>query len=202
MTTPRARFVRLTAAVLAAGLLVAACGDDDPSTVDTPAAGTSEEATTSTTPAGEAFTVTAVDYGYQGLPSEIDKGDKVVLTNSSTKEIHELVAFKLPAGETRSSADLVKLPQAELEGLFSSGPPTAVLIAPPGGAAQIAPVPGSDGTFSEAGRYLVLCNIGIGTNPQSFLDAAQSGSDGPPPADPDAGPPHFTAGMHGEIVVK
>jgi hypothetical protein len=56
-----------------------------------------------------------------------------------------------------------------------------------------------DGTLHEPGRYVVLCGIPLGADPQAYLDAAQT-SDGPP--DVPGGPPHFTAGMFAELVVE
>ena len=56
-----------------------------------------------------------------------------------------------------------------------------------------------DGTLQEPGRYVVLCGIPIGADPQAYLEAAQT-SDGPP--DVPGGPPHMTAGMYAELIVE
>jgi hypothetical protein len=77
-----------------------------------------------------------------------------------------------------------------------AGEPAMVLLAAPGGE-QIAAV--GDGTLAEPGRYLLFCAIPIGADPQEYLEAAQT-SDGPPQVD--GGPPHFTAGMYGEVTVE
>lgn len=45
-----------------------------------------------------------------------------------------------------------------------------------------------------------LCSIPTGADPEEIAAAAES--DGPPPEDPDAGPPHFTEGMHAELIVE
>ena len=56
-----------------------------------------------------------------------------------------------------------------------------------------------DGTLSEPGRYVILCGIPIGADPQAYLDAATEAG-GPP--DVPGGPPHFTAGMFAELIVE
>jgi hypothetical protein len=179
----------LLALTLAGG--IAACGDDDDDAAD--ATTTSE--TDTTEPAEETVEVTAVDYAFEGLPESIEAGTRLTLTNSSTAELHELVAFLLPATESRSVEEIAALPEAELEGLFS-GEPAAVLLAPPGGGDQIEAV--GDGTFTELGRYLVFCAIPTGAHPDAYLNAPPG--DGPPEVE--GGPPHFTQGMYGEFRVE
>lgn len=162
-------------ALLAAGVAVAACGTDSDS--------------------AKAVKVTAVDYAFSGLPATLKAGRTLELTNKSSGEAHELVAFRLPDSETRSVADILKLPEPELFGLFS-GEPAAVLVAGPGAAGKA--VVGT-GVLSETGRYLVFCSIPVGADPVKFLAAAE-GSDGPP--DVPGGAPHFTRGMFAELTVK
>lgn len=103
-------------AAVALGLLAAACGDD----------------TTTSSPSSDSRTVSvkAVDYGFEGLPSSVKAGTALRLTNESKLEAHELVAVKLPDNERRPVADLLKLPEAQLMGMFT-GPPALVLLAPP-----------------------------------------------------------------------
>jgi hypothetical protein len=57
-----------------------------------------------------------------------------------------------------------------------------VIIAPPGedGFAAV-----GDGTPTETGRYVFICGIPVGADPQAYLDAADEG-EGPP--DVDGGP--------------
>ncbi len=142
-------------------------------------------------------TVTAADYQFKNLPSSVKAGTTLTLKNESTKELHEMVVMRLPDGEKRSAADLVKLPEAEGEALFS-GPPAAVLLAPPGDAEMIKAV--GDGKLTEKGRYLVICAIPTGADPAAYLEAAEKSGDGPPQVA--GGPPHLTQGMFGEITVK
>jgi hypothetical protein len=146
--------------------------------------------------ASGAVTVTAVDYAFENLPSTVTAGTVLSLTNDSTKEIHELVAVRLPDGETRPAAELMALPQGELQGLLYQAPPALVLVAPPGNAPQITIM--GDGTLAQPGRYLVICTIPTGADPAVYLEAAQSGT-GPPQVA--GGPPHFVNGMYGEITV-
>jgi hypothetical protein len=135
-----------------------------------------------------------VDYAFGGLPASVPVGTELQVTNGSTAELHELVAFRLPETEQRPVAELVALPPEEIEPLL--GVPTMVLIAPPGeeGFAVL-----GDGTLAEPGRYVIVCAIPVGADPQEFLDAAAT-SDGPPQVA--GGPPHFTQGMFAELMVE
>ncbi|MEO7573276.1 MAG: hypothetical protein ABIX10_12655, partial [Acidimicrobiales bacterium] len=180
-----------------AGLLVltlaggiAACGSDDDDATDT------TEAETTTEQPDEAATVevTAVDYDFEGLPDSVEAGTKLSLTNTSDVELHELVAFALPDGETRSAEELFKLPESELGGLFA-GEPAMVLLAPPSGGEQIPAV--GDGTLSEPGQYVLFCSVPQGADPEEFLNAPPT--DGPP--DVEGGPPHFVQGMYADLTV-
>lgn len=144
--------------------------------------------------------VTAADYSFTGIPATVKAGTVLTLTNTSTKEIHELVAMRLPDSEKRPVEELVRLPEEQF-GALSPGPPAAVLIAPPGGAAQIAAV--GDGTLKEPGRYVVACFIPTGADPAAYLAAAKAAqSTGGPPQNVQGGPPHFTRGMFAQVVVK
>lgn len=168
------------AAVLALSLV--GCGDDDEEAGGEEASGEVE--------------ITAVDYAFQDVPSRVSPGTKLTLTNASSAELHELVALRLPDGEGRSLSELVALPEEELEALFT-GEPATVLLAPPGGA-QIDAV--GDGTLTESGRYVLVCFIPTGADPQAYLAAAQAATDGPPQVE--GGPPHFTQGMYAEVTVS
>jgi hypothetical protein len=184
----------LLALLLVLGLAGAACGDDDD---DTATDTTLDETTTTEADAGDqTVDVVAVDYAFEGLPASASAGTRLTLKNESAAEVHEIVAVKLPDSETRPAADLVKLPEAEL-GALAGGEPAMVLVAPPGQAGFAAV---GDGTLAEAGRYLLLCFIPTGADPAEYIAAAQTATDGPPQVA--GGPPHFTAGMFGEITVE
>ena len=174
MTTRNPRRLTCAGALAALALLAAACGGGD-----------------------DTKTVTAADYSFQNLPKEVDAGTTFKLENSSTKELHEMVMFRIPDSETRPVSELVKLPQAEVERLLA-GEPAMVLLRPPGEGEQINAV--GDGKLTETGRYAVICAIPTGADPAAYLAAAQSSQGGPPEVP--GGPPHFTQGMFGEITVK
>jgi hypothetical protein len=200
--------------VLAAALAftgLAACGGDDDTTTDTtaqPPAATAPATTHShpDTTATDAPTATAVveegvltivlsDYAFGGLPESVPAGTKLAVENISEAELHEVVAFKVHEGETRSAEELLALPEEEL--LAAVGPmPTTVLLAAPG-APQIEAL--GDGTLSEPGRYLLLCGIPTGVDPEEYLAAAAEAAGGPPEVD--GGPPHFIHGMFADLTV-
>ncbi len=163
------------ALALCAPLLFAACGDH----VDA-------------TAADGVLDVTLSDFSFGELPDEVVAGTRVRVDNSSESELHELVALRLPDGDERSVDEIVA---TGLDDLFSAGPPAAVLLAAPGGE-QIDAV--GDGVLAEPGRYLLLCTIPTGANPQEYLQKAAT-SDGPPEVD--GGPPHFVNGMVDDLVV-
>jgi hypothetical protein len=185
---------RRTTAGLALSLLLAAtagCGDDSG---EEDAATPAEPSTTADHPA--VIEITAVDYRFDDLPAEVEAGATLALRNQSAGEVHELVAMRLADDEDRTIDELVALPERELGALFA-GPPAVALVAPPGedGFAAV-----GDGTLGEPGRYLLLCFIPIGGDPDAFLDALEA-NPGQPPSVP-GGPPHFTAGMYGEVTVS
>jgi hypothetical protein len=200
---------RIHGLVPVAILLLAACGDDDGDDGDASSATTEAPATTATTEAAEeapdeeaveAVEVVAVDYAFEGLPGSIPAGTALRLRNDSDAEVHELIAVRLPADEQRSAEELVALPEEEMGALFT-GPPDIALVAPPG--EEGFPVLG-DGTFAEAGRYLLLCNIPTGADPAAALQAMEEAAAAPEAGPPqiEGGPPHFTAGMFAELVVE
>ncbi|MGH9271426.1 MAG: hypothetical protein ACRDZ2_09140, partial [Ilumatobacteraceae bacterium] len=105
--------------------------------------------------------VNAIDYAFEDLPASVPAGTMLNLTNSSTAEVHELVAFRLPDDETRPIEELVMLPEAEF-GALLAGEPATVIVAPPseGGFPAV-----GDGTLTEPGRYAIMCFIPVGADP-------------------------------------
>jgi hypothetical protein len=185
----------------AVALVLTACGDDDDDSA-------SEETTASTAAAsdttaggaasGETVTVTAIDYEFEGIPEKVAPGTKFTLKNDAPSELHEMVAFHLPASETRSAEEISKLPPEESDVLFANAEPAFVLLAPPK-TGDVIPAVG-DGTVTEPGRYLVFCAIPQGVDPDAYLNAPPS--DGPPEVPGADGAPHFTLGMYGEFTVE
>jgi len=222
MSSPTLRRREFTAGVVTllatAGLLLGACGTtataddatDAPTATSQPpgesAATTSnprtegpttEDATTEdpgATDPGATVEVSTIDYAYEGLPATIAVGTQIMMRNDSIGELHELIAMRLPDDEARPVSELLELPQAELEGMFA-GEPAVVIIAPPG--EDGFPVVG-DGVMGEPGRYIVLCAIPTGADPEEYMNAPEG--EGPPQVD--GGPPHFVNGMWAELVVE
>lgn len=178
----------LAAAGVAAALLLSACGDDGAATAK------GKEASAATTEKPGVVEVTAVDFGFEGLPETVPAGTKLTFTNSSKVELHELVVMRIPDDEKRSVEELTQLPESEVEKIFTEEPAT-VLLAPPDGGEQIAAV--GDGTIAEPGRYAVVCFIPTGADPEAMLSA--DGPQGPPEG---AGPPHIAHGMYAELTVE
>ena len=165
----------------ALGLLAGACGE-----------------TSDAGGAGKTVKVTASDYKFEGLPKSVKAGTKLEFVNVSNKELHELVALRIPDAEKRPVSELVKLPEKEQEALFPPGPPALVVLATPNRGAPIPAV--GDGTLTEKGRYAVLCSIPTGADPAAYLKASEAATDGPPKVA--GGAPHTEQGMFGEIIVK
>lgn len=190
------RISTLAACALTVALTGAGCGDGN----DNPEAAAPTTGTPPEVPkvdhSGDAVTVTAVDYAFEGLPASVDAGTQLALVNDSASEVHELVALRLADDEERSAEELVGLPPAELEAAMAS-PPAMVIVAPPGedGFAAV-----GDGTLTEPGRYVVVCFIPTGADPEAYLEAAQASNGAPPSVA--GGPPHVVSGMYGEVTVR
>jgi hypothetical protein len=115
--------------------------------------------------------VTAVDYGFEGVPESVPAGTvSFSLTNDGTED-HEMVLFRKADGETRPIEELLALDEAEAEEAMTF---TTVGFASPGATGYVA-------TDLEAGQYAMVCFIPVG--------GAEDG------------PPHFTEGMVSEFEV-
>jgi hypothetical protein len=208
------KYHRPFALVAAAAVLsLTACGDDDPSAdvADTTAetappvpptspSGTQPDPAVTSTPTTDSpiedgvLTIEMSDFAFGGLPASVPAGTRLAVENTSSTELHEIVALRIADTELRSAAELMALPQTELQAV--AGPvPATVLAAAPGGS-QIDVL--GDGTLAEPGRYLLLCAIPTGVDPAEYLNAAAE-SAGPP--DVAGGPPHFVHGMFAELIV-
>ena len=191
---------RLVRVVLATVVLVAAgCGDDD----DDDATGAQETTTTeagaddgdeTTTTAGGAsasgqtIDVEAVDYEFQGAPSEVQAG-VIDLTFTNEGEVaHEYGVAEI--GDTPLDTFLADFP-AVLEG--GPFPEYVGAIAVP---ATVGPGDSLETSFTlTEGTYAVFCTLD-GTVPEegaTTTTTAPEGEGGPP--EEEGGPAHFTLGM-------
>ena len=170
----RRRQLSCSAGLAAMLALIAGCGSDAGQDADvseaavvTTAASSADGAAPVEPSSEPPVMVEAYDYKFEAIPDDFPAGVQLTLTNLSNKEVHELVAFRLPDAETRPVADLMALPEAELGGLFG-GEPATVIIAPP--ESDGSPVVGS-GVLSEPGRYIFVCMVPTGADPEEFLAA-------------------------------
>lgn len=179
----------LLSAALALALVGAACGS---SSDDKEGAGATTVAPPSSKPGGKALAVTAIDYAYTGVPPTVAAGTEVSLTNSSKKEVHEVVALRVRDGETRPASALLQLPEAERD---KAAEFRGVVVAFPGepGFAPAGPL-----VLSQPGRYLLVCTIPTGADPVAYREAAKKG---PGPVVVPGGPPHAAKGMVSELTV-
>lgn len=119
----------------------------------------------------ESVDVSAIDYGFDGVPESVPTGTtSIALTNEGNEE-HEMVVFRRADGETRPVEELLALPEAEAGEALTF---TAATFASPGATGYVA-------TDLEAGDYVAVCFIPVGGA--------------------DDGPPHFTEGMIAEFEV-
>ena len=89
------------------------------------------------------------------------------------------MAFRLRDDEERTAEEILALPEEEAGAIFGGEPATVLLAGPDGGE----PIPAvGDGTLEEPGRYLLLCSIPTGADPDEIAAAAESGE--PPAEDP------------------
>jgi uncharacterized cupredoxin-like copper-binding protein len=191
---PAHRRALCAALALALTVVGGACGDNsDDETTGTGAGASSTVAPTSTA-GGKALAVTGVDYAFTGVPKTVPAGTVVTFSNTSTKEVHELVALRVKDGDTRPVSALLQLPEAERD---QAAEFKGVSIALPG---EPAVTPEGPVTLAQPGRYLFVCTIPTGADPAAYKAAMQNPTSGPPPSIP-GGPPHVVQGMVSELTV-
>lgn len=133
---------------------------------------------------GDAVTITAVEYEFQGVPATTEAGTSFALTNGG-EELHELVLVRKNDDVTESFEEILQLPDDEA---FQKVGVVGQLMAEPGTDAE------GTLTAEEPGDYLMICFVPVG---MTELPEA-SGPDASIPA----GEPHFTRGMLGEFTVE
>lgn len=121
--------------------------------------------------------VRAVDYGYEGMPSEVEAGQLAILLTNEGNEAHEMGLLRKADGVTESFDEILALPEEEaMEKVEEVGGS----FVPSRGAQSLALV---DAT---PGEYAAVCFIPVGTTG--------------PDVEGD-GPPHFMEGMKTEFTV-
>jgi len=110
----------------------------------------------------EQLDVSGIDYGFEGLPAEVDAGRVAIRFTNDTAagEQHELVLMKKADGVTETAVELLELPEDEL---MTKVVPAAVVFADEQGGQSASLVD------LEPGSYVAICMI-------------PTGGDGPPHA--------------------
>lgn len=129
----------------------------------------------------ESIAVTAIDYGFQGIPTSVPSGETISFefTNATTREeSHELVILKKNEGVTQSAAELLELPEEEA---MTKAQFINATFAEPGGESYVVV------DDLEAGDYFAACFIPTGATEEN-----EAGT----------GPPHFMQGMVVEFSVE
>lgn len=127
----------------------------------------------------DSIEVTATDYAFAGLPTELEAGVVSFDLTNEGDEVHELLLLRKNDGVTQSPEELLALPQEEALALTTVVGVSA--FAPPGGDDYLV-------ADLEPGEYLALC----------FVPVGMTSHDGGPPPD---GPPHAMEGMVAELTV-
>lgn len=124
--------------------------------------------------------VSAIDYGYEGLPAELPAGRTAILMTNDGVEAHEIVFFRKNDGVTQSFAEILELEEEEAGELVTEA---GGAFAASNGAAGLGIVD------LEPGEYIAVCFIPVGTmiDGQEFTEGS--------------GPPHFVEGMQVEFTV-
>ncbi len=165
--------------IIAAALALAACAESGAE----PVSGT--------------VNVTGQDYSFEGVPEVVASGAELTFTNSSGVEVHEMVVMKVADLETRTIEELLELPEEESDTLVEF---QGVLVALPGEEGANPEGPGSSITVTEPGRYVIVCFIPQGADPEVVAEAMAGGGEGPP--DMGDGTPHALIGMVAEFQVE
>lgn len=200
------RGLALAAALALGAGGIAACSDDDDddtaatttTAAEAPATDEADGADETDEAAGDVVTVEMFDYGYD-VPGEVPAGTTLEVVNESGEEVHEVVLFHISDDEERDAEELLELPEEEIEALMADGTLTMVGVgfAPPNSDEGVYPL--GDLVAEEPGRYILLCAVSVGADPEEWLEAAEAA---PGPPDVGDGPPHHTQGMWAELTVS
>lgn len=134
---------------------------------------------------GTTAEVTAVDYGYEGMPESVPAGRVGIRLDNTGGEVHEAVMLRIN-DDGPGLDELLQMPEEEAEKLTEF---LGVVFAPPGENASAV-------MDLTPGRYAMVCFIPVGT---TSMEALETGS--PEEGTDEGGPPHFTEGMATEFTV-
>lgn len=186
---------RLGVLLVAFAFVAMACGDDDDTVAPVPGGDPTEADDGGDAPeiSDDALLITGADYEFRGVPETAEVGTELAFTNVSEEEVHEIVLLKVD-DESRPLNELLALSEDERNAVAQF---RGVTVAFPG---QDAVFTDGSMTLSEPGRYVLICTIPTGADPQAYRDAvADPENDGPP--DVAGGPPHLVNGMVAELEV-
>lgn len=97
-TRSRSSMVAITVVTIVAAMVGSACSDDSEKSSSSTIEQTDNKSDDAT---ATEINVKALDYKYDGLPSDVTAGTKFTLSNESDSELHEMVVFRVKDGETR-----------------------------------------------------------------------------------------------------
>jgi uncharacterized cupredoxin-like copper-binding protein len=170
------------AGLLLVALVLAACGTGGSgSTSAAPSTDASAAGSVAASAAAEGtVTVTAVDYAFSGIGSEVAAGTTFSFVNEG-EELHELAIVRRNEGVTESWEELLSMSEEETADLITF---VGQLMAEPGAEAE------GTLTVDEPGDYFAVCFVPTGmTSMDEMPDASEMGA------------PHFTQGMQMEFTV-
>ncbi|MGH9156458.1 MAG: hypothetical protein ACRD1K_11635 [Acidimicrobiales bacterium] len=129
--------------------------------------------------------VTAVDYGFQGVPATVAAGTTSFDLKNAGKEHHELALLKKKDGVTETFDQIFELPEEQgMTKVSFKGSDDGL--------------PGETGLYVvenlDKGSYAIVCFLPVGSTPEAEKAAKASGKEL-------QGPPHFTRGMKAEFTV-
>lgn len=180
---------RHTRTLLSTALALAVIGGGCGETKESKSTGAGASTTAA---AGKQLAVTGTDYAFVGVPKTVASGTVVSFKNTSTKEVHELLALRLKDGESRDFSAIMQLPEAERDAAAEF---RGVTVAFPGEAGF---TPEGPVTLTEPGRYVFICTIPTGADPVAYREKAKTATG---PVEVPGGPPHVAKGMVAELTV-
>lgn len=160
----------------------------------------------------ERHEITAVNYGFEDVPSTMSAGQVGIRLDNQADEFHEAVVFSVNDPEM-GIGEILKLPEEQARDKLTF---KGVAFAGPG-------EQGSSVIELDTGRHAIVCFIPVGTTSlEDLLAAAPGGAETPTegviptpdatptgdatpteePAGAGEAPPHFTRGMFAEFQVE